>query len=160
MPKESPFLNIGGCGPVSITLRLSKVFEKIVAGKLNIFLESNSLLHLSQSSYRRDLRICDALLILSRHLQIALDRGIERRFVQLDFPIAFDRVSYRSLLYKLRRVGIGGMFLFMVSGFFSDRWQRVRLDGKISASVDDVSGVNQGGVLGSLLFISYPSEFF
>ena len=39
-----------------------KVFEKIVAGKLSNFLESNSLLPFSQFSYRGDLETCDVLL--------------------------------------------------------------------------------------------------
>ena len=34
-----------------------------------------------------------------------------------------------------------------VNGAFSDRRQRVRLDGNVSASVDGVSGMLQGSVL-------------
>ena len=36
-----------------------------------------------------------------------------------------------------------GPFLSIVSEFLSDKRQRVRLDGKVSASVDVVSGVLQ-----------------
>ena len=48
----------------------------------------------------------------------------------------------------------------IISEFLSDRRQRVRLDGKVNASVDVVSGVFQGSVLGPLLFILHPSELF
>ena len=48
--------------PVSITSILSRVFEKNVAGKLSYYLESNSMLPLSQFSYRRGLKTRDALL--------------------------------------------------------------------------------------------------
>ena len=50
---------------------------------------------------------------------------------------------------------IGRQFLSIVSEFLSDRRQLVHLDGKVSASVDVVSGVPQGSVLGPLLFILY-----
>ena len=38
--------------------------------------------------------------------------------------------------------------------------QRLRLEGKVSASVDVVSGVSQVSVLGQLVFILYTSELF
>ena len=44
------------------------------------------------------------------------------------------------------------------SSCLSERRQRVSLNGKVSASVDIVSGVPQGSVLGTLLFILYTSE--
>ena len=44
------------------------------------------------------------------------------------------------MLYKLRSIIVGGQFFFIVSEFLSDRRQRVRLDGKVTASFDVVSG--------------------
>ena len=54
VPKESTSL---GCLRLQVSIMhvLSKVFEEIVAGKLSNFLESNNMLSLSQSSYRRGL---------------------------------------------------------------------------------------------------------
>ena len=65
---------------------------------------------------------------------------MEGRHAQLEFSDAFDRVSYRGLLYKLRSIGVSGQYLFIASEFLSDGKQRVRLDGKASASVDVVPG--------------------
>ena len=149
---------VGDYRPISITHILSKVFEKIVTGILSNFLKSYSMFPPSKFSYRRGLGTGDALLTLSNYLLAALDRGIERRLFQLDFSAAFDRVSHCDLLHKLRSTGVGGQFLSLVSEFLSDRRQRVRLDGKGSTSVDVVSGVTQGSVLVSLLFILYTSE--
>ena len=47
MPKKFYSSDIGDYIPISITPVLSKIFEKIVAGKLRNFLEANSLLLLS-----------------------------------------------------------------------------------------------------------------
>ena len=135
MPKGSPSSEVGDYRLISIKLfRLpsAKAFEKIVAWKLSQFVESNRLLPSSQFAYRRGLKTCDVLLTLSHHLQAALDRGMERRLVQLDLSIAFDRVSHYGLLYKLRSVGVGGQFLSSISEFLSDRRQGVHLDGKVS----------------------------
>ena len=47
-----------------------------------------------------------------------------------------------------------------MSQLFSDRMQCERLDGKVSESVDVVSEVPKGSVLGPFLFILYTCEFF
>ena len=46
----------------------------------------------------------------------------------------------------------------ILSEFLSDRRQRVRLDNKVSASVDVVSGVPQCSHLGPMLSILYITE--
>ena len=65
MPKGSASSNVFDYRPISITPVLSKVFEKIVAGKSSHFLERNGMLPPSQFSYRRGLGTWDALLTLS-----------------------------------------------------------------------------------------------
>ena len=64
--------------------------------------------------------------------------------VQLDFSAAFDRVNHCDLLHKMISIGVGGQFLSIVLEFLCDKRQRVRLDGKVSASVDVVSRVPEG----------------
>ena len=66
---------------------------------------------------------CLVLLILSLHLQVALNRGKEGRLVQLDFSAAFDRVSHCGPLYKLSSIGVGGQYLSIVSEVLYDRRQ-------------------------------------
>ena len=92
MPKESSSVDIEEYKIFSIMPVLSKIFEKIVIGKLSNFLEGNNLLPPSQFSYRSGLGTCDALLTLPHHLQVALVRGMERRLVQLDFSAALERL--------------------------------------------------------------------
>ena len=45
-----------------------------------------------------------------------LDRGMNKRLVQLDFSAAFHRVSHCDLLYKLRSIS-GLLFLSIASKF-------------------------------------------
>ena len=135
-----------------------------MAGKLIKFWESNSQ-HSPQFSYRRDLVTCDALLTLSHHLHVALNKCIEGRLMLLDFSAAFNRVNYCGLLYKLRFIGVrgqwylgvGGQFLSIVLELLSKRKQRVVFVGKVSTLVDMVSGVPQGSVIGICLCCT-PSD--
>ena len=52
VPRESASSDVGDYRLISIALVLSKVFEKIMAGKFSNFLESNSMLPPFQISYR------------------------------------------------------------------------------------------------------------
>ena len=90
--------------------------------------------------------------------RLLLTGGWREDFVQLDFSAAFDRISHCGRLYKLRSIGAGELILFILSEFLSDRWQRVRLDEKIRASVDVVLAVPQGSVLGPFLSMLYTFE--
>ena len=109
--------------------------------------------------YSRGLGTCDASSIVSP-LTGCFGEGHEEKLAQVDFSAAFDKVSHRGVLYKLRSIDVERQFLPIVSEFLCDRWQRVRLDDKVSALVGVVSRVPQYSVLGSLLSILYTCKFF
>ena len=87
-----------------------------------------------------------------------LDRGGELALVQIDCSAAFDRVNHGGLVFKLREAEVGGMILKVFQKVLSSRTQRVKVDGVCSSSVDDVSVVPQGSVLGPLLFLLYIAD--
>ena len=57
-----------------------------------------------------------------------------------------------SLHYKLRQNGISGKFLNALTDFLDNRTQRVILNGQYSSWAKVEAGVQQGSILGPLLF--------
>ena len=87
---------------------------------------------------------------------------MESYIVQLDFSATLVRVSHNGLLFKLKYIGVSGSVLTICREFFSDRRQRVVVDGATSKWIPIVSARRATGkcVLGSVLFILYTSDMF
>ena len=68
--------------------------------------------------------------------------------IYLDFAKAFDAVPHRRLMGKLQSFGITGNILKWIEQFLTGRTQVVLVNVTHSVSVDVLSGIPQGTVLG------------
>ena len=62
------------------------------------------------------------------------------------------------MLLKLKLNGISGNLLKIIKDFLANRYQRVVLNGKISKWAAVKAGVQQGSILGPLLFLIYIND--
>ena len=78
--------------------------------------------------------------------------------ILLDFSKAFDKVNHRKLMIKMHHCGIKGKLLDWMNDFLSERTQQVIINGESSSKGKLISGVPQGTVLGTLLFLIYIND--
>ena len=107
----------------------------------------------------REKRSCETQLImlvdeLAKHMHMSKQTDL----ILLDFSKAFDKVAHEKLILKLHQYGIRGNTLNWIKDLLDNRKQTVVINGINSDQVPFSSGVPQGSVLGSILFLAYIND--
>ena len=63
-----------------------------------------------------------------------------------------------DLFFKVKSIGINGMFLKLITSFLKNGFQRVALNGQTSSWEPLLAGVCQGSVLGHLCVLIYTND--
>ena len=84
-----------------------------------------------------------------------LDNGAHVDAIYCDFMKAFDTVRQQKLLRVLKFYNNPENLVKWIEDFLSERKQRVTVNGVFPKWHDVISGLRQGSVLGSMIFIAY-----
>ena len=116
----------------------------------------NNIVDSSQSAYRAGHSCETTLLRVYNDIVTTVGKGNGSFLVLLDLSAAFDTIDHDNLFYILEKyVGIGGSALRLIRSYFSDRTQRVQIDGILTDFASLLCGVPQGSVLGPMKFCLY-----
>ena len=144
--------------PISLTSVLCKLRESIIKENIVQYLSSNDLIYSKQYGFMPKKSTNAQLLRYFNDISAHMLKGCQVDSIYLDFSKAFDSIVHSKLLLKLEKYGITGRLFLWLSAFLADRIQSVRVGYSYSDWTPVLSGISQGSVLGSILFIIYIND--
>ena len=137
---------------------ICKLLERLVKDHMVDFLVRHKLLNSSQQEFLKARSSLTNMLCFLEEITKWIDEGLPVDIIYLDFQKDFDKVPYQRLLLKLKARGIRDDIIDWIEKWLTDRRQRVVVDGDVSNWKSVLSGVQQGSVLGPLLFLIYIND--
>jgi len=143
---------------ISVLPPIAKIFEKILAMQITIYLKLNNILFSGQHGFRNGHSCETALHELISKINLNRDKRLINLLLFIDFRKAFDLVDSRLLLRKLFHYGFDTSALNLIANYFTDRFQTVKFNNKKSNLMSINLGVPQGSVLGPLFFLLFIND--
>jgi len=147
-----PVNDINSYRPISNISFISKLVEKAISCRLNVYLNWNNLSNVFQSTYKQFHSAVTALLKVNNDIATNMDTGKVTALKPLDWSAAFDTIHYSVLLDRISNTA-----LTQIRAFLINRFQSIKIRKCFSKAVPLVCGVPQGSVLRLLLFTLYTT---
>ena len=143
--------------PISLLSVPSKILESCISDTVMKHVTECELLTERQWAYRKG----HSTQLLLAHLTESWRQAVDNNFVVvtafIDFRKAFDCVSHRTLLHKLKiKYGIEGNLLSWLTDYQNHRTQVTVVNSTQSEELNVSCGIPQGSVLGHVCLVCTP----
>ena len=156
--KKGDFSNPDNYRKITITVAMAKVFDSILNARLYFKNEALDIDDPFQFGFTPCRGTSDCVFVLDTVISHQRFKKKPTYLCFVDFTKAFDYINRNALYYKLSKKGMGLKMLKMIISMFEKAQAKVHQQGSLSASIDSVFGVLQGGILSPKLFNEFLSD--
>ena len=143
---------------ITVLSVFEKVFEIVILTRLEFLSEAFNKSDRHNGGFTKGCRTSDNNFIIQGLVQRQLHLGGKLIVIHVDFSRAFDSVNRAILFYKLNKAGFRGRVIDTLFDLYKKTTFCVKLNGKISESIHENIGVNQGSITSPFLFKEYLSD--
>ncbi|CAL4186113.1 unnamed protein product, partial [Meganyctiphanes norvegica] len=161
IPKPNkPPTNINSYRPISLTITLCKLMEKMVKNRLMHFLNTNNVIVNYQYGFQKAKSTLDPLTHLEYAIRDTIIKADYLIVVFLDIEKAYDMVWAHGLLQELFDLGLRGNLPIFIQNFLSNRTLQVKIANFISTKYKLENGLPQGSIISVVLFLIAINKMF
>ena len=143
----------GSYRPISISSYIGKLIEKIIAKRIQKYLDLIGLHDPDQEGFMEARNTIRYLNRLVMGIKSDLQKKLTSICLFIDFEKAFDSVWKKGLIVKLHKLGIKGKILHLLNDFLMSRKITININGVVGNIRDGLDvGLPQGSALSPILF--------
>lgn len=143
--------------PISLLPILSKIFERILLGKLQPYIQRKDIIPQHQFGFRNKHGTIEQIHKITNCIKSALEDSKYCTGVFLDIAQAFDKVWHEGLIKKIENL-LPSKFHKILYSYIKNRKFKVDYKNHITKEYPIAAGVPQGSVLGPTLYILYTAD--
>ncbi|KFM71122.1 putative RNA-directed DNA polymerase from transposon X-element, partial [Stegodyphus mimosarum] len=143
---------------ISLLPAISKVFERVIASRLQIFTDKLIDTDDQQFGFKKAHSTSHQILNLIEFIAVEFQKKNGVAACYLDFEKAFDRVWHAGLICKLSKLNPPSSFLNLMISYLEDRTFQVRCGDALSTHKNIHRGLPQGSVISPANFNLYASD--
>ena len=150
---KSSYSKAGAYRPISISSYVGKLLERILAQRLEIYLNKVGIIDVNQEGFSKGKNTIRYLNRLTVGIKGDIMKKLTVLCLFIDFEKAFDSVWKKGLVVKLWRAGVHGCYLKTIDSFLFSRTVCLLINGFLGPVRDCLDyGLPQGSVLSPILF--------
>ena len=145
--------------PFSVTPTFAKFFEKLLLFQMMDHINKNNLLNREHFGFQNKKFSTDAVLFFTETVIKNHENGQNTAAIFLDLAKAFNSIWHKLFLKKAECFNFSEPAVTLLRSFLEERWQCVKIGTEVSEHIFVDHGVQQGTVLGPLIFLLYVNDF-
>lgn len=144
--------------PISLLPIIGKIFDTLINKQLMLHLTTHNLISPHQYAFRPNSDTTMALTTIIDDITKNVQNKIPTIAIMLDLTKAYDTISHKKLLYKLKNeFNFHPNTLALFSSYFTNRTQSLHTTSAQSTFQTITHGIPQGSTLSTTLFLLYTN---